>query len=59
MKKQLEAGGKRYDAIQLDDDSGNWTLSEEGSPTTIIFVGSHNALEAYVTREIGSPTWLP
>ena len=59
MKKQLDACGKRYDVIQRDGKDGNWTLSEEGSPTALIFVGSHEDLEAYVTREIGSPTWLP
>lgn len=57
MKRQLDAGGKRYDVVKHDD--GNWALSEEGSPRPIIIVDSQEEVEAYVTREFGAPTWLP
>lgn len=55
--EQLDAGGKRFDVVRHDD--GNWALSEEGSPSPILVLGSREEIETYVTREFGSPTWLP
>ena len=56
MKKQIEAGGKRFDVVQHAD--GKWALSEEGSPSAIGALGTLDEVERYVDREYGSPTWL-